>query len=45
MAFITGGGSGLGAAAAARLAADGAIVVVNDLNEEAAAHEIGRAHV
>ena len=38
MAFITGGGSGLGAAAAARLAADGAIVVVNDLNEEAAAH-------
>ena len=38
VAFITGGGSGLGAAAAARLAADGAIVVVNDLNQDAAAH-------
>ena len=36
VAFITGGASGLGAAAAARLAADGAIVVVNDLDAAAA---------
>ena len=36
VAFITGGGSGLGAAAAERLAADGAIVVINDLHEDAA---------
>jgi NAD(P)-dependent dehydrogenase (short-subunit alcohol dehydrogenase family) len=33
---ITGGGSGIGAAMAARFAADGARVVVNDLNPEAA---------
>lgn len=44
VAFITGGGSGLGAAAARRLAADGAIIVVNDLSQDAAektAHEVG----
>jgi 3-oxoacyl-[acyl-carrier protein] reductase len=37
VAFITGGGSGLGAAFARRLAADGATVVVNDLSADAAA--------
>jgi 3-oxoacyl-[acyl-carrier protein] reductase len=36
VAFITGGASGLGAAAARRLAADGAIVAINDLNGDAA---------
>lgn len=44
VAFITGGGSGLGAAAARRLAADGAFIAINDLNLEAAekvAHEVG----
>ena len=44
VAFITGGASGLGAAAARRLAADGALVVVNDLSLEAAqnvADEVG----
>lgn len=44
VAFITGGGSGLGAAAARRLAADGAIVAINDLSLEAAkkvADELG----
>ncbi|QRN79467.1 MAG: SDR family oxidoreductase [Nocardiopsis sp. BM-2018] len=44
VAVITGAGSGLGAAFARRLAADGAHVVVNDLDVAAAeqiAHEIG----
>lgn len=44
VAFITGGGSGLGAAAARRLAADGALIAINDLNPEAAekvAQEVG----
>ena len=44
VAFITGGGSGLGAAFCRRLAADGAHVIVNDLVPEAAgavAAEIG----
>lgn len=36
-AFVTGGGGGIGAACARRLAADGATVVVGDLDEAAAA--------
>lgn len=36
VAFITGGGSGLGAATARRLASDGAIVAINDLDADAA---------
>ena len=42
--FITGGGSGLGAAAARRLAADGAFIAINDLDNDAAekvAREVG----
>lgn len=38
-AIVTGGGSGLGAASAAKLASEGAKVAIFDLNEEA-----GRAH-
>ena len=44
VAFITGAGSGLGAATARRLARDGVIVAINDRNEEAAraiADELG----
>lgn len=44
VAFITGGGSGLGEATARRLAADGAIVAINDLDASAAdrvAHSLG----
>ena len=44
VAFITGGGSGLGAETARRLARDGAIIAVNDLHAEAAervAAEVG----
>ena len=44
VAFITGGGSGLGAETARRLARDGALVAVNDLNPSAAqaiASELG----
>jgi 2-hydroxycyclohexanecarboxyl-CoA dehydrogenase len=37
-AFITGGASGIGAAVAARLTADGAEVIIGDLNLEAAEH-------
>lgn len=36
VSFITGGGSGLGAATAERLARDGAIVAINDLSGESA---------
>lgn len=41
VALVTGGGSGIGRAASRRLAADGAAVVVADLNGEAAAATVG----
>ena len=47
VAFITGAGSGLGEASARRLAADGAIVVINDLdaaNAERVAGSLGGIH-
>jgi 2-hydroxycyclohexanecarboxyl-CoA dehydrogenase len=41
IAFVTGGGSGIGAATARRLAAEGARVAIGDINEDAA-REVAR---
>ena len=42
VAIVTGGATGLGGAIARRLAADGARVLIADINEELAASNVGR---
>ena len=44
-AIVTGAASGIGKAIAERLAAEGCIVGIFDLNASAAQTKIGRAHV